>query len=380
VNTPGVQKPLEDYQGRWDEITPETVADFSAVGYFFGKELHQRLDVPIGLIDNAWGGSSCEAWVRRDHFSDNELYKPLMERWAETEAKPENAEPYAKFEADLFDTWQAEWIAAKKNGTDVRDLPNPPAWPRGPMVNQHRPGNLYNGRIKPIMPFAVKGVIWYQGESNAGRAYQYRELFPLMIQNWREDWGQGNFSFYWVQLADFMDEQPDPVQSSWAELREAQTMTMDKLPHTGEAVIIDIGEASDIHPRNKEEVGRRLARWAMAEDYSLDVAHQSPRFREMSVEGNKAILKFDHIGTGLRTVDAKTAQGFAIAGEDQNFVWATAEVKGDTIEVSAEGVAVPVAVRYAWADNPVCNIYSQQGLPLTPFRTDDWAGVTADAR
>ncbi len=236
--------------------------------------------------------------------------------------------------------------------------------------------------LKPTIGYGIRGVIWYQGESNAGRAYQYRDLFPLMIQSWRDEWGIGDFSFYWVQLADYLPEKSDPGDSSWAELREAQTMTMSKLPNTGEAVIIDLGEGRDIHPRNKQDVAKRLARWALARDYGLsNIPYHSPQYKSMEKQGTKIVLSIDHVGSGLYTFDTQNPVGFATAGEDKKFVWADAKLVGnDKIEVSSNKVAEPAAVRYAWADNPVCNVYSREGLPLTPFRTDDWKGVTADAK
>ena len=231
------------------------------------------------------------------------------------------------------------------------------------------------------MPLAIRGAIWYQGESNAPRAYQYRELFPLMIRNWREAWGQGDFPFYWVQLADFRDEKAEPVESDWAELREAQTQAVGKLPHAGQAVIIDIGEGSDIHPRNKLEVGKRLARLALAKDYSRELVDDSPRYASMQVRDGKIELTFAEVGQRLRTVDRNEVRGFAIAGEDRQWHWAQAKILDrDKVEVWHDQVPQPVAVRYAWADNPVCNLYSAEGLPVTPFRTDDWPGVTASAR
>ena len=380
VDTAGQQKSVKDYPGNWKVCSPETVGDFSATGFFFGRMIHQMIDVPIGLIDNSWGGSSAEAWVRRDLMEGKELYEPLLKGWAEREAKPKDAETYAKFEKEWAD-WTDKVIAAKKAGTE---LPSPPRRPRGTMFNQHRPANLYHARIKPIMPYGIRGAIWYQGESNAGRAYQYRDMFPLMIKNWRDDWGQGDFPFYWVQLADFRNELPDPGESEWAELREAQTMTMDKLTNTGEAVIIDIGEGSDIHPKNKLDVGIRLARWALAHQYGMtDLIHQSPRYKSMEKADGKIVITFDHVGNGLRTVDRREVQGFAISGEDKQWVWAKARIvpkTKDQVEVWSDEVQNPVAVRYAWADNPVCNLYNRTGLPVTPFRTDDWPGLTVDAR
>ena len=236
--------------------------------------------------------------------------------------------------------------------------------------------------LKPTIGYGIKGAIWYQGETNAGRAYQYRDLFPLMIKSWRDEWGVGDFPFYYVQLADFMNEKPEPADSAWAELREAQTMTMSKLPNTGQAVIIDIGEGYDIHPRNKQDVAKRLARWALAKDYGIDVPYQSPTYKAMEKKDEKVVVSFDHIKGGLRPFDVQDRpKGFAIAGEDKKFVPAKAKVVGkdkDKVEVSSESVKNPVAVRYAWADNPICNLYDRDGLPVTPFRTDDWPGVTVN--
>ena len=344
---------------KWMVATPETVGNFSAVGYFFARQLHQTLGVPVGMINNAWGGSACEAWVKRDLLAADEKYQPLLDRWSQTEAK--YAELVAKG-SDLTDEQKKEFNALK-----------------GQIGGNHRPANIYNGVLKSHLGYGIKGAIWYQGESNAGRAYQYRDLFPLMIQSWRDEWGQGDFPFYWVQLADFLNEQSQPTDSAWAELREAQTMTMARLPKTGEAVIIDIGEGKDIHPKNKVDVGRRLARWALANDYGVAVPFHSPQYKTMVKKENKIVLTFDYVDGGWRPFDVKELRGFSIAGEDKKFHWATATLLPDnTIEVSCEQVPDPVAVRYGWADNPVVNVFNGAGLPLTPFRTDDWPGVTAN--
>jgi sialate O-acetylesterase len=363
----GTQEPQDDFNGRWSVCSSDTVGDFSAVGYFFGRQLHKTLGVPIGLIDNAWGGSACEAWVRRDLLASKPEYGPLLGRWVEEEQNYD--QNVAAFEARV--------AAAKAEGKTP-----PPAnqHPRVRMQGQHRPANIYNGVLKPTIGYGIRGVIWYQGESNVGRAYQYRELFPLMIQSWRDEWQQGDFPFYYVQLADYLAEKPQPGESAWAELREAQTMTMSKLPNTGQAVIIDSGEGKDIHPKNKLVVGKRLARWALAKDYGISIAHRSPEYASMAKTGNKVTLTFDHVG-GFRPFDVPECRGFAIAGEDRVWVWAQGRVTGpNTIEVWSDAVQNPVAVRYGWADNPVVNVYSNDGLPLTPFRTDDWKGVTADAK
>lgn len=355
----GTQEPQNDFKGEWAACSPETVPNFSAVGYFFGRRLHHALDVPIGLIDNAWGGSAAEAWIRRDVLEKDGRFDELMAWWKKEEASYD-------YEALL-----AEWEAKKEEGG------NPPQRPRNIMIGQHRPANIYNGVLNPTIGYGIRGAIWYQGEANAGRAYQYRDLFPLMIQHWRDEWEQGNFPFYYVQLADFMTEKGEPGESAWAELREAQTMTMDRLPNVGQAVIIDVGEGRDIHPRNKQTVADRLARWALANDYNKDIQFRGPTYRSMKKEGNKIVLTFDHVGQGLYAFDTREPQGFTIAGEDRKFVRAQAKILGpDSMEIWSDEINDPAAVRYAWADNPVCNMYSRDGLPMTPFRTDDWPGST----
>jgi sialate O-acetylesterase len=371
----GTQEPQTDFKGAWTTCTPETVGEFSAVGYFFGRQLHQTLNVPVGLINNAWGGSACEAWIDKDRLAADEQFKPLMDRWAAEAANLPSA-------IAEYSEKRAKWEVAAKEARDAGKQPPPaPQNPEARMKGNHRPANIYNGVLKPTIGYGIRGAIWYQGENNTGRAYQYRHLFPLMIQNWRKEWQQPDFPFYWVQLADFQDTKPEPTESEWAELREAQTMTMAKLPNTGEAVIIDLGEGKDIHPTNKQDVAKRLARWALAETYKLPVAHRSPLYQSMTKAGDKIVIKVDHVGAGLRTFDVREPIGFAIAGADKKFVWAKATLVGnDQIEVRSDSVKDPVAVRYAWADNPVCNIYSSDRLPLTPFRTDDWPGVTAEAK
>jgi sialate O-acetylesterase len=231
--------------------------------------------------------------------------------------------------------------------------------------------------IAPIVPYAIRGAIWYQGETNAGRAYQYRHLFPTMIQCWRTLWQEGDFPFYFVQLANFMATKDEPGESAWAELREAQSMTL-SLPNTGQAVIIDIGQADNIHPTNKQDVGKRLALWALYKDYGKPLVYSGPTYKSMTTQGNKVVLSFDHVGSGLVAKGGGPLKGFAVAGADKKFVWAEARIVGDTVEVSSPEVAAPAAVRYAWADNPICNLYNQEGLPGCPFRTDQWPGVTVE--
>lgn len=359
------QEPLNDFNGKWEACTPETVKQFSAVGYFFGRQLHQTLDIPIGLIDNAWGGSAAEAWIDRSDLEEAGQYSELLKKWDETVANYDHEAETAKYQ-DRLAAWQKD-----RQG-------NRPQPPRDQGGSNHRPANLFNGVLHPVLGYTIRGAIWYQGESNAGRAYQYRDLFPLMIQTWRARWGQDDFPFYWVQLADFRSEVDAPAESDWAELREAQTMTMSRLEKTGEAVITDLGEAADIHPRNKQDVAKRLARWALANEYGYDIPFHSPQFQSVEFRDGKAIVKFAHIGGGLDTFDVNIPIGFAIAGEDKKFVSANAKiVDKETIEVWSDQVSAPASVRYAWADNPICNVQSADGLPLTPFRSDEWPGVTA---
>ncbi len=373
----GTQEPQKNFDGQWEKSNPESIKSFSAVGFYFGRQLHQILDIPVGLIDNAWGGSACEAWVRRDLLESDSKYTELMERWNETEANYDAEKVKVDFEKKL-NRWKEKTQAARKAGTP---LPKRPRSPRNPLLGQHRPANLYNGVLKPIIGYPIQGVVWYQGEANAGRAYQYRDLFPLMINHWRDEWKIGDFAFYWVQLADFRDEKPEPTESDWAELREAQTTTMSKLNNTGEAVIIDVGESNNIHPRNKLVVGMRLARWALAKQYGHNIVHRSPIFRSMEVNGNKVVVTFDHVGSGLKNHDFREIRGFALASGDGPFKTASAKIVGkNQVEVWADDIKSPTAVRYAWADNPVCNLISHEGLPVTPFRTDKRPGVTINNR
>ena len=368
ISVPNVasQMPLDNFEGQWESCTPETVASFSAIGYVFGRRLHNTLGVPIGLIDNAWGGSNAEAWVPRETLESDRAYDDLLSDWATTTANYSDE----KHEAALAKF--RDWQTAGKPGLVQRA-------PRDPRESQKRPANLYNGVLAPVLGYGIRGTIWYQGEGNASQAYQYRDLFPLMINTWRERWGLGDFPFYWVQLADFRAEETEPGDSDWAELREAQTMTL-SLPNTGEAVIIDTGEARDIHPRDKHTVANRLVRHALAKDYGFEIASESPRYQSMQKADGAITITLDHVSKGgLFAFDVAELHGFAIAGEDQNFVWAEAEiVSRNQIKVSNPNVLNPVAVRYGWADNPILNLRDLNGLPVTPFRTDDWLRIDVE--
>ena len=366
----GTQEPQDDFKGAWTPCSPETVGGFSAVGFFYGRLLHEILGVPVGLIDNSWGGSAAEAWVRRDVLEQDPRFKALMERTLKTEADAANPAILAKYEAQL-----AAWkIKAEEQKQAKQPVSRAPAFPSGWLSGNARPGNIFNGTLLPTIGYGIKGAIWYQGESNAARAAEYADLFPLMISHWRKEWGQGDFPFYWVQLADFNAERPQPGDSDWAELRESQSKTLSAIPNGGQAIIIDLGEAADIHPRDKRDVAERLARWALARDYGQKLVYRSPEYQSVAISGSHAVLTFDLFGSEkLRAHDVTELNGFAVCGQDQKWVWAEGKITGkNTIEVSAKDVPAPVAVRYGWADNPVCNVTSAEGLPLTPFRTDSF--------
>jgi len=362
--------PQKTVEAQWQVTTPDTIPEFSAVAYFFGRELHEQLGVPVGLIHTSWGGTPSEAWTSFGKLEDTPEARPILERWADIIEKHPQA-------LDAFNKRMEEWKqAAEKAKADGEKAPAQPRPPLGP-DHHHRPANLYNAMIAPLVPYAIKGAIWYQGESNASRAYQYRTIFPAMIEDWREQWDQGRFPFLFVQLANFRERNTEPVESDWAELREAQTMALD-LKNTGMAVTIDIGEADDIHPRNKQDVGKRLAYWTLANDYRQRVAPSGPLYASSSFRGDKAIVRFKHVRGGL-VAQGGELKGFAIAGADRNFVWANARITPlNRVEVWSEQVSRPVAVRYGWSDNPECNLYNGAGLPASPFRTDDWPGVTID--
>ncbi|MDT7781521.1 MAG: sialate O-acetylesterase [Acidobacteriota bacterium] len=514
--------PLEDVEGRWVVTKPETVAQFTAVGYFFGRELYRRLKVPVGLIHTSWGGTPAEAWTSRAALAAEPALKPMLDRFdaelkelprlqgdyerasVEWELQYVTQDPGNKGEAmgyanpeSAFADWKKMRVpqAWESAGLDVdgavwfrKEVNVPAAWAgrdlmlslgaiddfdatyfngvrvgstggetpnswtvprryrvpgslaragrnviavrvfdrvggggfvggemwlapagaakveavplegdwyykeeftvpsrqidysRQPQVpgsaNQNNPAVLYNAMLAPLVPYTIRGAIWYQGEANAGRAYQYRKLFPVMIRDLRSAWGEGDFPFYFVQLANWKARPMDSIDSEWAELREAQLMTMRRLPHTGMAVTIDIGNPEDIHPRNKLDVGLRLARWALAETYGQKTEESGPLYESFKVEGNMVRVRFSHAG-GLKTRDGSPPAGFFVSGIDRKFVPAEIRIDGNAVVIWSKDVPHPAAVRYAWADNPAGNLYNADGLPASPFRTDDWQGLTA---
>jgi sialate O-acetylesterase len=340
--------PQTETGGKWIEADPKTVGSFTAVGYFFGRNLQENMKVPVGLIHTSWGGTRIETWM-----SESAL--------APYEKAPVNAK------------------AGNANGAS----------------------QLYNGMIAPILNYQVKGAIWYQGESNAGNAYKYRSMHPAMIENWRADFKNPELAFYFVQLAPFGAAPKKPGESNWAELREAQTMTL-KLKNTGMAVITDFGSEYDIHPTPKRPAGDRLALAARAQTYGEKIVYSGPMYKDAKFDGDKAILTFNHVGGGLvskelvPTLEKKNKDGvvigaawrvkdgsdgasligFTICGKDKVFQDANAKIVGDTVVVSCGVVQEPIAVRYGWANHPICNLFNREGLPASPFRTDAFPGIT----
>lgn len=498
--------PVDTMACQWLVCSPETIkqgfwAGFSASGFFFGRELHGQLNIPIGLIHSSWGGTIAEAWTSAEglepitDFNDAVQnvrdtatgkkqidYPVIYEKWCQQKdagtqqgwasattfdggwksvAMPQYFEQTGlpdydgivwftrefelptdwsgkdlKLELGQIDDIDTTWVNGVKVGqmnrydlfrnytipanilksgkniltirmldtggnggftgpadrlklslagddsaapvslagnwlmrdsTPLAKLGAPPQIPDA--GNPNVTTVLYNGMIAPLLPFAIKGAIWYQGESNADRAQQYQRLLPAMIADWRKHFGVGDFPFYIVQLAAWQATFPQPRENHWAELREAQAMTAKNVPHTGLAMALDIGDAGDIHPKNKMEVGRRLALNALAKTYGKKIEYSGPWYRSMKIEGEKVRVKFDHVDGGLFAKGGKLT-GFAIAGDDGRFVWADARIDGATVVVSSPLIEKPVAVRYAWDINPVCNLYNQSGLPAVPFRTD----------
>jgi sialate O-acetylesterase len=455
----GSEKPLEDVTGKWEVATPQNAPHFTAVGYFFARDLHQKLKVPVGLIHSSWGGTPVETWMPAsamkvnpafgDHWKQKlagfpaakARHEELMKEYKDALAKIGGGKeiPFAEFESALKEgrikkenlkllVEPVSSPTAKSNnqpgiiqglmvpkGGDaaiafhakldrerdkgiVKDLelaglnavidfqkpaPKPPRAPDGPDALFAAPTGLYDGMIAPLTPYTIRGAIWYQGESNAGKNNRgnmelYGQLFPTMILSWRYEFARaqdipredGEFPFLFVQLANYFPRRDEPSDSYWAQVREAQSGTLE-VPRTGMAVAIDVGEANDIHPKNKQEVGRRLALSALAQVYFQEMEYSGPLYGGMQVEEDKIRLNFSN-SEGLKSKDGGPIKGFAIAGEDQKFVWADAKLEGDHVVISSPKVKAPVAVRYGWADNPDCNLVNAAGLPASPFRTDKW--------
>lgn len=527
-------EPTTELKGVWSKAGPETSGRFSAVGYFFGKELQKALGVPVGIIHSSWGGTPSEAWTSGDAISRNEsLRARAAQLRAEFDGYPERCRAFAsKMSAWLKATGRTDpatgdrlaappagadgWIPVTLPGTpspspgvvwlrkeipvpvedagkplavdlgkivgyetvfwngkeigsrdfatspsidvprqftipadlvqagssvldvrvfsplkpaqfsalpkvgrleigdswqvkpevefaalDAAEAPDSGDPPASPPKAQNIPSSLFNGMIHPLLPYAIRGVIWYQGEANAGRAWAYREAFPMLITDWRSQWKRDDLPFLFCQLANYMAKEQQPGESAWAELREAQTATL-KLPNTGQAVLIDIGESGDIHPRNKKDAGERLARIALAGEYDRKIVSSGPVYESMKIEGDKIRIHFHPSPSKLiarplpttfvvKSVTNETAplvpnspgselEGFAICGADRKWTWAQAKIDGDAVVVWSPDVPAPIAVRYAWSNNPNVNLYNADGLPAGPFRTDDFPASTKDAK
>ncbi len=374
--------PVRIMGGVWEICTPKSVDHFTATGFFFGRELLEQLNTPIGLIKVAVGGTPVEAWTPRDVLEKTASGKEYIPLWEKQAAEYNEKEAMAKFESDLKE-WEEGNKAAKAAGKKFNKR-KPAKWRYAhPNFSSHYPSTLFNGMINPIIPYAIAGAIWYQGENNANNnAKYYEESFKSMITAWRKLWNQGDFPFYTVQLANFSKESVSENISNWAVVREAQRKSLE-LPNTGMAVIIDVGEAGDIHPRNKIAVGKRLAYWALNKNYGKkDLVYSGPLFKSAKAEGGKIVVTFDEVGGGLmvgkkadvwapaEASDAEITQ-FFVAGKDGKFKPAKVKITGkDTLEVWSESVKEPADVRFAPENNPQgFNLYNKEGLPASPFYT-----------
>ena len=363
VTSGAAVEPQDKCRGQWAVCSPDTVGGFSAAAYFFGRDIQAKLGFPVGLINSSVGGTEIEAWISLDAQKNVPEVKPTLEDWDKRVAswKPEEAK--AQF-AKQQTTWQEAAAAAKAAG---KPAPREPRIPVDPKLDPNRPANLYNGKIAPLIPYAIKGAIWYQGESNADtvpRGLAYRVELPLLIEDWRKRWGEA-FPFAWVQLPDFNARNSE----GWCLVREAMLQSL-RVPQTGMAIALGLGEATDIHPTDKQDVGHRLALWALDTVYGGKGEWSGPLYTGNKIDGSAVTITFSH-AEGL-TAKGGAPAGFLIAGEDKQWKPATAKISGDQAIVSSPEVPHPVAVRYAWADNPAFNLYNAAGLPASPFRTDDW--------
>lgn len=360
--------------GQWASCTPETVKEFSAAGYYFGVDLHKELGVPIGLINSSYGGSQAEAWTPVEYLNASPDLKPTVDR---TQIWAAEREKVRVDYAAAIAKWREDQEKAKTSGAKPSPSPGVPDALRDYRIAS----SIYDGMIEPLIPFAIKGAIWYQGESNEARAEQYGLLLPTMIRAWRERWGQLDLPFGIIQLPNYRSVKPEPEDAPWSFIREAQRQTAINTRNTALIVTIDIGEANDIHPKNKVDVGKRMLAWALKEVYGRRIA-TSPVLTKTEIRPGKIILTFADVGSGLTIKTGEKLEEFAIAGVDKKFVWADAKIIGkNKIEVSSASVATPLAVRYAFNSNPKNpNLTNDSGLPASPFRTDNWPDPTARKR
>jgi len=363
--------PQTNCGGQWVVCSPDTVGNFSAAAYFFGRELHQKLTVPVGLIHSSWGGTPIETWTSMTKMEAKPELSPVLTNWLAT------LHPYDEVKA------QTEYSRALENWTnnnakmknEGKVIPPQPQKKGDPRLDKNYPANLFNGMISPIIPFAIRGAIWYQGENNAANnlAKLYSIQLSLMIQDWRQRWDEGNFPFAWVQLPNFHPHTTNAVETNyngWCVVREEMLKTL-AAKNSGMAITIDVGEANNIHPKNKQAVGHRLALWALAKVYDKAIPYSGPLPAGQKIKDEEIIMSFKHTDGGLVAKDGEL-KGFAIAGEDHHWVWAKAQIQGEKVIVSSPEVKWPKAIRYDWAANPDGNLFNGAGLPASPFRTDDW--------
>lgn len=361
-------EPKNTCAGSWTVCTPDTVAGFSATAYFFGRRLHKDLNVPVGLINSSVGGTSVESWTSMPAQTAVAEIRPRLDAWEADAAKYDADAARVNFDKALA-RWKTKAADAKTAG---KKAPRKPSLASPPRNDRNYPANLFNGKIHPLIGYTIKGAIWYQGENSSGRGFShlYGAQLPTLIKDWRDRWGIGNFPFAWVQLPNYRAPQKEPSESNgWSLVQEGMLKTL-SLPHTGMAVTIDVGEARDIHPKDKQSVGHRLAQWALADVYRQDIIAMGPIYKSSKIDGGNVVIEFRY-ADGLKS-NTNKVEGFAICGKDRKFVWADAVIDGGKVIVSSGNVPNPVAVRYAWAANPKFSLYNEANIPASPFRTDDW--------
>lgn len=368
----------DDIDGSWKAATPETVADYSAVAFFFARKLHLELGVPVGVIKSAWGGKPVETFTSREALNTLPGTKALVDAMLKDEAGYDQAKADAAY-ATKLEQWKAAMAAAKgKADVDRKRLPKKPDAPKRPLLTEGRPGVLYAAMIHPFVGYTMRGAIWYQGEGNAKPgAVPYDQTLPLMINDWRKRWND-EFSFYYVQLASYHAPSTEPgTPDSWALTQDRMRLVLATTAKTGMAITNDVGEANDIHPKNKKDPGERLARWALAKDYGKELIYSGPLFKSSEAKDGAIRVTFDQAGEGLKSRDGGALKRFEIAGADKKWKWADAKIDGKyAVIVSSTEVKAPVAVRYAWAANPEgANLVNSDGLPTSVLRTDDWDDV-----
>ena len=369
-------EPQDNIDGDWTACSPDNASRYSAVAFFFARHLHQELGVPIGVLKSAWGGKPVETFTSRKALLTLPGTKKLVDNAIAADQAFDETKAMAGYEKRLA-SWKEAVAKWRSKPDDSRGrAPRRPAVPKRALNTEGQPGVLFNSMIYPFIGYTIKGAIWYQGEGNAKPgAVPYDQTLPLMINDWRERWGS-EFSFYFVQLANFRQPSTEPGNNDpWPLLQDRMRRVLQTTPKTGMAIINDVGEANDIHPKNKHDVGKRLALWALAKDYDRNLIYSGPLLKNCEFDGNKAIIHFDHVGEGLKPRDPdQPLSRFEIAGDDEVWHWGNAQITGnDTVLVSCEEVPNPVAVRYAWAANPQgANLVNSLGLPASVFRTDDW--------